>query len=112
MSSKHLFKGVLILLELTSQQAFCHTRVFCLQRPSPSLLLQKQIYNGHCKRNHFCKSIYRVAQAGQLEVSDEEVRLYDYPSLTQQRDGQEREPAPQGQAGAQEWRQKASLRTD
>lgn len=111
MSSKHLFKGFLILLELTSQQAFCHTRVFCLQRPSPFLPLQNQIYNSHGKLNHFCKNIYRVTQVGQLEVSDE-VRLYDCPNLTHRGDGQEWEPTPRGQAGAQELCHKAPLHVD
>lgn len=45
-------------------------------------------------------------------MSDYEVRLYDYPNLTHWRDGQEDEPTPKGQAGAQEPCQKASLHMD
>lgn len=79
MSSKHLFKGFLIPLELTSQQAFCHTRVFCLPRPPPFLPLWNQVYDSRCKQSHFCRNVSRVPRVGQLEVPGE-VRRYGCPS--------------------------------
>lgn len=75
MSSKHLFKGFLILLEQTSQQAFWHKGAFCLTRLFLFQLQKSDLYQSlqfKPQLNDFRENIYQVTQVERQKVSERE----------------------------------------